>query len=71
MFKKEQEMELINFLENNKLIYNKRLMDYKDPNEPEAIWDILCRENNMVKATSKGVVSELEENLQQDNAYEI
>ena len=70
MFKKEQEMDLINFLENNKLIYNKRLMDYKDTNEPEAIWDKLCRENKMDKAV-KGVVPELEENLQQDNAYEM
>ena len=30
---KEDEMKLLEFLRNNELLYNKRLIDYKDPNK--------------------------------------
>ena len=35
-FTEEQKMKLLDFLEDNKLLYSKCRMDYKDPNKQEA-----------------------------------
>ena len=37
MFQEEDELKLVKFLKDNGLLYNKRLMDYKDPNKREAM----------------------------------
>ena len=47
MFTEEKEMKLLDFLQDNKLIYNKCLVDCKDPNKSEALWDAFCVENKM------------------------
>ena len=39
VFKEEDEMTLFEFLKDNELLYNQRLMYYKDPNKTEAIWN--------------------------------
>ena len=45
----EQEIKLIDFLKDNKLLFYKCLMDYKDTNKPEALWDSFCAKNKMKK----------------------
>ena len=39
----------MDFLCENEILYNKRLMDYKDRSKSEAVWDKFCEENNMDK----------------------
>ena len=39
----------MNFLRDNEILYNKRLMDYKDRSKREAVWDKFCEENNLNK----------------------
>ena len=38
----------MDFLRDNEILYNKRLMDYKDRSKREAVWDKFC-ENYMDK----------------------
>ena len=38
LFSAEQEQKLVEFLHDNKILYNKRLMDYKDRSKREAVW---------------------------------
>ena len=40
---------MVDFLCNDEIFYNKRLMDYKDRLKREALWDKFCEENNMDK----------------------
>ena len=40
--------KLVDFLRDNEILYNKRLMNYKDRSKREAIWDKFC-ENNFDK----------------------
>ena len=51
VFTEEQEMKLLDFLKENKLLCNQHLMNYKDPNKQEALWDAFCAENKMNKDT--------------------
>ena len=53
VFKEEDELKPVEFLKDNELLYNKRLMDYKGPNKREAIWDKFCAENKIEKAACK------------------
>ena len=39
VFKDEDEMKLFEFQKDNELLYNQRLVYYKDPNKREAIWN--------------------------------
>ena len=39
----------MDFLRDNEILYNKRLMDYKDRSNREAVWDKFCEENYMDK----------------------
>ena len=39
----------MDFLHDNKILYNKCLMDYRDRSKREAVWDKFCEENNMSK----------------------
>ena len=39
----------MDFLPDNEVLYNKRLMDYKDRSKREAVWDMFCEENNLDK----------------------
>ena len=50
MFNGEDELKPVVFLKDNELLYNKRLIYYKDANKREAVWDKFCPENNMEKA---------------------
>ena len=45
------------------MLYNKRLMDYKDPNKRE-----FCAENNIDKTVCFEVVPQQKDNVQQDHA---
>ena len=47
---KQDEMKFVELLKDNELLYNKRLMDYKDPNKGEALWDKFGAENKIDKA---------------------
>ena len=47
MFSKEI---LIKLFKDNVPLYNKRLMDYKDPNWRQALWNKFCADNDMDKA---------------------
>ena len=49
LFSAEEEQKLVNFLRDNEILYNKRLMDYTDRSKREAVWDKLCEENNRDK----------------------
>ena len=53
VFKEEDEMKRVEFLRDNKPVYNNGHMDYKDPNKRWALWDKFCTENKMDKATCK------------------
>ena len=53
VFKEEQEMKLVEFLRDYELLCSKKVMDYKDPNKTEALWDKFCVENKMDKAACK------------------
>ena len=53
LFKEEDELKLVEFLKDNELLHNKKLMDSKDPNKWEALLDKFCTENNMDKAACK------------------
>ena len=46
-------MRIIKFLKDNDLIYNKQLMNYKDQNKREALWNKFCTENDIDKAVCK------------------
>ena len=50
---KEDEYKLMEYPTDNELLYNKRLMDYKDRHKNETVWDKLCTENKMDKAICK------------------
>ena len=39
----------MDFLHDNEILYNKRLMDYKDRSKREAVWAKFCEENNLDK----------------------
>ena len=39
----------MDFLCDNEILYNKRLMDYKDRSKREAVWAKFCEENNLDK----------------------
>ena len=39
MFKEEDEIKIVEFLKDNQLLYNKRFMDYKDPQKREELWE--------------------------------
>ena len=43
-----EEQKLMDFLHDNEILYNKRLMDYKDRSKRETVWDKFC-ENYMDK----------------------
>ena len=49
LFSAEEEQELVHFYHDNEILYNKRLMDYKDMSKREAVWDKFCEENNFDK----------------------
>ena len=49
LFTAEQEQTIVDFLRDNEILYNKRLMDYKDRSKREAVWDKFCEENNLNK----------------------
>ena len=49
LFSAEEEQNLVDFLPNNEILYNKRLMDYKDRAKREAVWDKFFEEHNMDK----------------------
>ena len=53
LFKEEDEMNLIEFQRDNKLLYNKKVMDYEDPNKKEGIWDNFVLKTVMDKAACK------------------
>ena len=53
MVTEEQEMQFLDFLKDNKLLCNKFLMGYKDPNKQEALWDGLCKDTKMEKDACK------------------
>ena len=48
-FSPEQEQKLVDFLRDNEIPYNKRLMDYKDGSKKEVVWAKFCEENNLDK----------------------
>ena len=48
-FTAEQEQKIVDFLHDNEILYNKRLMDYKDRSKREALWDKFCEESNLNK----------------------
>ena len=48
-FSAEQEQKLVDFLRDNEIFYNKRLMDYKDRSKREAVWAKFCEENKLDK----------------------
>ena len=43
----EKQEETIDHLKDNELIYNKCLVDFKNLNKWEALWDGFCAENKM------------------------
>ena len=49
LFIAEQEQKIVDYLRDNEILYNKRLMDYKDRSKSEAVWDKFCEENNFNK----------------------
>ena len=49
LFTPEQEQKIVDFLRDNEILYNKRLMDYMDGSKREAVWDKFCNENNLNK----------------------
>ena len=49
LFTVEQRHKIVDFLHENEILYNKRLMDYKDRSKWEAVWDKFCEENNLNK----------------------
>ena len=49
LFTAEEEQKLVDFLHNNEVFYNKRLMDYKGRSKRVAVWVKFCTENNMDK----------------------
>ena len=48
----EDKMKLIEFLRDNELLYNKGLMDCKDQNKREALWDKFWAEMDKASYTS-------------------
>ena len=48
LFIAAEEQKLVDFLRDNEIFYNKRLMDYKDRSKREVVWDKFC-ENNLAK----------------------
>ena len=48
VFSDENEQKLVDFLRDNKILYNKRLKDYKNRSKREAVLDKFC-ENNLEK----------------------
>ena len=46
LFSAEEEQKLVDFLCENEILHNKRLIDYKDRSKREGVWDKFC-ENNM------------------------
>ena len=50
----KEELKMVEFLKENELLYSKKLMNYKDPNKIEAIWDNFYAKNNIEKAECKG-----------------
>ena len=49
LFCSEEEQKVVDFLRDNEILYNKRLMDYKDRSKREAVWDKFCEEKYMDK----------------------
>ena len=59
LFSAEEEQKLVDFLHDNEILCNKRLMDYKDRSKREAVWDKFCEENNLNKdACQRGFQSQ-------------
>ena len=53
VLKEEDEMRNVEFMRDYELLLNKRLMDYKDQNNIEALWDKSCSENKMDQTACK------------------
>ena len=49
LFSAEKEQKLVDFLHDNEILYNKRLKDYTDRSNREAVWGQFCEENNLDK----------------------
>ena len=52
-FTEEQKMMTVDTLTDNKLIYNKSLMDYKDPMKRDVLWDEICLMSQLEKEAYK------------------
>ena len=63
-FTEEQEMPIVDFLCDNELIYNRRLINYRDPMKKEALYDEFCLMSLLEKEASKKLVNSVpEDNL--------
>ena len=49
LFSAEQEQKLVDFLRDNEILYNNRLMDYKDKSKREVVWAKFCEDKNLDK----------------------
>ena len=47
VIKKGDELNQVEFIKDNVLLYNNRLVGYKDPYKRDGIWDKFCTENKM------------------------
>ena len=47
------EQKLVDFLQDNEILYNKHLMDYKDRLKREAVWNKKCEETTWTKMPAK------------------
>ena len=54
VFTEQIEMKLFEFITDKELQYNKRLMDYKNPNKRETPRDKFCAEGKMYRAVGSG-----------------
>ena len=50
LFTAEKEQKLVDLLRDNEILYNKRLMDYKDRSKKEPVWDKFSEESNLDNA---------------------
>ena len=53
VLKVEDELKPVKFRKNNKLLFNKRLVDHKDPYMRKVLWDKFCSESNVDKTVCK------------------
>ena len=49
LFSAEKEQKLVDFLHANEILYNRRLIAYKDRSKKEDVWDQFCEQNNFDK----------------------